>query len=262
MSEDGVRVVEKRRVPGEGLRMLLEQTVAFPKGVKMYNPETGTFERRMSVDVLFDASIPEVRYRAYESFALGKDSRERILILLAVLGYSYPTTAIANATDVALSTTKRLLWELKRDGYLEGAYSGGSFVDSEIWPYRYGHLRENYYMLTDRGVDKAAELMEIRVVPLAPPVGAVEVEMREHPWLTREQAVKVASEHEETMKRARELREKISRGEKLTVEERVFMYGSEAEVLEKPILRVEERPWEKAARIAEETRKRMEEAGR
>ena len=191
MSEDGVRVLEKRRVPGEGLRLLLEQTVAFPKPIRAWNPRTGFMEARARMDVLFDASIPEEQYKTYEEFSVSKDSREKILVLLASLGYSYPTTAIAEATGVASSTTKRLLWELKRDGLLDGAFSSGAYVDSDIWPYRYGPLREGYWMLTDEGVKRAGEIMTLRVVPLAPPREVVEVEREEFPW---ERAARVAEE--------------------------------------------------------------------
>lgn len=198
MSEEGVRVLEKRRVPGEGLRLMLSQLVAFPKPIRAWNPKTGFMEERSQMDIVFDASIPEVQYSNYENFSVGRDSKDRMLILLASLGYSYPTTAISEATGVASSTTKRLLWELKRDGLLDGAFSSGSYVDAELWPYRYGPLREGYWMLTDEGARRAEGLMTKRVVPLAPPRKVVEIPREEMPW---ERAGRIA---EETRKRLSE----------------------------------------------------------
>ena len=296
MSEDGVRAIEKRRVPGEGLHLMLKQLMAFPKPIRAWNPMTGVMEEKAKMEVFFDASIPELQYANYEGFAVGRGSKERILILLASLGYSYPTTAISEATDVARSTTSRLLWELRRDGLIEGGASRGAFVDSELWPYRYGPLRENYYMLTEEGAEAVGRLMKVRVVPLAPPAEMVEKEMKEHPWLTPEEAARISLEHlEEARRRVKEIREKQARGEELTRKEVVILYGREVskeegeeigrreqrlgvaaeapvgvitpaerrllEEIRKAGGPVEETPWGRAARIAEETREKMRREG-
>ena len=171
--------------------MMLKQLMAFPKPIRAWNPRTGVMEEKAKMEVFFDASIPELQYANYEGFAVGRGSKERILILLASLGYSYPTTAISEAADVARSTTSRLLWELRRDGLVEGGASHGAFVDSEIWPYRYGPLRENYYMLTEKGAEEAGKLMTLRVVPLMSPEG-------EAPW---ERSARIAAETREKMKK-------------------------------------------------------------
>ncbi len=192
MSEGGVRVIEKRRVPGEGLRLMLKQLMALHKPSRAWNPHTGEMAEKSKMDVLFDASVPELQYASYEGFAVGKGSKERILILLASLGYSYPTTAISEAANVARSTTSRLLWELRRDGFVEGGASHGAFIDSVIWPYRYGPLRENYYMLTEKGAEEAGKLMTMRVVPLAPPKATGD----ETPW---DRAGRIAAETREKM---------------------------------------------------------------
>lgn len=171
--------------------MILGQLVAFPKPIRAWNPDTRLIEVKAKMETLFDASIPEIQYAGYEGFSVGRSSKERILILLASLGYSYPTTAISEAADVARSTTSRLLWEMRRDGLVEGAHSSGAFVDSELWPYRYGPLRENYYMLTEKGAEAAGKLMTLRVVPLVSPEG-------ETPW---ERSARIAAETREKMKR-------------------------------------------------------------
>ena len=287
MSETGVQAIEKKRVPEEGLRLMLKQLMAFPTPIRAWNPQTREMEEKAKMEVLFDASIPELQYANYESFSVGKNSKERILILLASLGYSYPTTAISEATDIARSTTSRLLWELRRDGFIEGGASHGAFVDSVIWPYRYGPLRENYYMLTEKGAEEAGKLMTMRVIPLIP-IGAVETEVGEHPWVSRAEAERLVRDHAETMRRAKELREKMARGITLSDEELRFLYGAkvsreEAERIayreqklgmvpkapvgvitpaERRILKEispeEETPWDRAGRIAEETRRKME----
>jgi len=193
LSEPRVRIEEKERKPGQGLRMLLGQVAHFPKPVRVWNPETGEMEAKTKMETLFDASIPEVQYANYEGFSVGRDSKQRILILLASLGYSYPTTAIAEASNVATSTAKRVLWEMRRDGLLEGAFSHGTYIDSELWPYKYGPLRENYYMLTEEGAKAAEKLMTLRVIPLSSPTG-------ETPW---GRAARIASETREKMERER-----------------------------------------------------------
>ncbi len=172
--------------------MLLSQVATFPKPIRVWNPETGEMERKTRMETLFDASIPEIQYANYEGFSIGKDSKQRILILLASLGYSYPTTAIAEASNVAVSTAKRVLWEMRRDGLLEGAFSHGTYIDSELWPYRYGPLRENYYMLTEEGAAAAEKLMKLRVIPLASPGG------EETPW---DRASRIAEETRNKMER-------------------------------------------------------------
>jgi len=171
--------------------MLLSQVATFPKPIRVWNPETGEMERKTRMETLFDASIPEIQYANYEGFSIGKDSKQRILILLASLGYSYPTTAIAEASNVAVSTAKRVLWEMRRDGLLEGAFSHGTYIDSELWPYRYGPLRENYYMLTEEGAKAAEKLMTMRVIPLVTPTG-------ETPW---DRAGRIAEETRNKMER-------------------------------------------------------------
>ena len=178
---------------------MLKQLMAFPTPIRAWNPQTREMEEKAKMEVLFDASIPELQYANYESFSVGKNSKERILILLASLGYSYPTTAISEATDIARSTTSRLLWELRRDGFIEGGASHGAFVDSVIWPYRYGPLRENYYMLTEKGAEEAGKLMTMKVVPLAP-AAVVEEEREEFPW---EKSARIAEETREKMDRER-----------------------------------------------------------
>jgi len=261
--EGGVRVLEKRREPGAGLRMLLEQTVTFPRPIRAWNPRTNFMEEKSRMDIVFDASVPEAQYANYEGYSVGKDSKGKIIVLLASLGYSDPTTAIAEATGVAKSTTQRLLWELKRDGLLDGAYSAGSYVDSEIWPYRYGHLQENYWMLTSEGARKAEETMTMKVVPLVPPRELVEKEMKEHPWLRPDEAERIVREHiEDTKRRVEEIRAKQARGEALTQEELRIIYGEKAvsEELRRERERAEkpETPWEAAGRRAEEARKKYE----
>jgi len=251
-----VQAIEKRRTPGEGLRLMLKQLMAFPTPIRAWNPRTGVMEEKAKMEVFFDASIPELQYANYEGFAVGRGSKERILILLASLGYSYPTTAISEATDVARSTTSRLLWELRRDGLIEGGASRGAFVDSELWPYRYGPLRENYYMLTEEGAEAAGKLMTTRVIPLVP-IGAVEKEVGEHPWVSRSEAERLVRDHAETMRRAKELWEKMGRGVQLDAEELRFLFGSEAFVEEE----VSETPWGRAGRIAAETREKMKREG-
>ena len=246
--EGGVRVLEKRRLPGSGLRMLLEQTVTFPRLIRVWNPRIGLMEEKNRMDVVFDASIPEAQYANYEGYSVGKDSKGKILVLLASLGYSYPTTAIAEATGVAKLTTRRLLWELKRDGLLDGAYSAGSYVDSEVWPYKYGYLQENYWMLSPEGSRRAEKLMRMKVIPLVPLGELVEKELKEHPWLKPEEAAKIVRDHvEETKRLVEEIRRKQSRGEALTQEELRTIYGEKAvseelkrerELAEKP-----ETPW-------------------
>ncbi|MDP2954426.1 MAG: hypothetical protein Q8O76_14075 [Chloroflexota bacterium] len=263
MEEGGVRVLEKRREPGAGLRMLLEQTVTFPRPIRAWNPRTGFMEEKSRMDIVFDASIPEEQYANYEGYSVGKDSKGKILVLLASLGYSYPTTAIAEATGVAKSTSQRLLWELKRDGLLEGAYSTGSYVDSEIWPYRYGHLRENYWILASEGAKRAEELMRMKVAPLVPPRELVEKELKEHPWLRPDEAERIVREHvEDTRRRVEEIRAKQARGETLTTQDLKVIYGEEAvsEELREERERVEkpETPWDAAGRRAEEARKKYD----
>jgi len=291
LSEGGTQVLEKRRVPGEGLRMMLSQRVNFPKPIRAYNPRTGFMEEKTSLEVLFDASIPEEQYSVYEGFSPGRDAKDRIVLLLASLGYSYPTTAVSEAAGVAHSTTCRLLWELKRDGLIEGAFSSGSYVNGDVWPYRYGPIRENYWMLASGGAARAGELMRLRVTPLAPPREEVLKEKAEHPWLTMEQAERVAREHmEEARKRVKEIREKQARGEELTLEELRILYGTELPTIEegKEIVRGEEqlgmapeapvgvvtpaerrllekiraeKPWDAAGRRAEEARKKYDKLG-
>ncbi|MEM4246488.1 MAG: hypothetical protein QW390_04245 [Candidatus Bathyarchaeia archaeon] len=257
LSEGGTRVLEKRRVPGEGLRLVLSQRVNFPRPIMVYNPKTIWMEERSSLDVLFDASIPEEQMAVYEGFSPGREAGDRIVLLLAALGYSYPTSAISEVTGVAHSTTCRLLWQLKRDGLLAGAFSGGSYVNGDVWPYRYGPLREAYWMLTPRGSEHAQQLMRLRVVPLALQREAAK-EKAEHPWLTPVQAERVAREHmEETRRRMAEIRAKQARGDELTVEELRIVYGEKPvrEEEQKELERVE-RPWDAAARRAEEARRR------
>ena len=277
--------------------MMLKQLMAFPKPIRAWNPMTGVMEEKARMEVFFDASIPEAQYANYESMSIGKNSKQRILILLASLGYSYPTTAISEATGVARSTTSRLLWELRRDGLLEGGASQGAFVDSEIWPYRYGPLRENYYRLTPMGEEEAEKLMKVRVVALAPPAELVEKEMKERPWLTPEEAARISLEHlEEARRLLKEIRGKQARGEELTRKELVILYGREVskeegekiarreqrvgvtaakppvgvitpaerrllEEVRKSGGPVEETPWDRAARIATETREKMKREG-
>lgn len=173
--------------------MMLSQETTFPKPIRVWNPHTMKMEAKARMDTLFDASIPEVQYANYEGFSVGKDSKQRILVLLASLGYSYPTTAIAQATDVAASTAARVLWEMKRDGLLEGAFSHGTYIDSELWPNKYGPLRENYYMLTEKGAEEAEKLMTMKVIPLMTPSG-------ETPW---GRAARIAEETREKMNRER-----------------------------------------------------------
>ena len=289
MSEGSTQVIEKRRVPGEGLRMMLSQRVNFPKPISVYNPRGGFMEERTSLEVLFDASIPEEQYSVYEGFSPGRDAKDRIIVLLAALGYSYPTTAISEATGVAHSTTCRLLWELKRDGLIDGAFSSGSYVDGDVWPYRYGPIREGYWMLAKGGAGRATELMRLRVTPLAPPREEVLKEKAEHPWLTMEQAERVAREHaEETARKVQAIREKRSRGEELTPEELKVIFGGRVvgeeagyemarreQVLgmvskapvgvitpsERKLLETikTETPWDAAGRRAEEARKKYDE---
>jgi len=243
--------------------MLLEQTVTFPRLIRAWNPRTGFMEEKDRMDIVFDASIPEDQYANYEGYSVGKDSKGRILVLLASLGYSYPTTAVAEATGVAKSTSQRLLWELKRDGLIDGAYSSGSYIDSEVWPYRYGFLKENYWMLSPEGSRRVEELMRMKVTPLVPTRELVEKEMKEHPWLKPEEASKIVRDHmEETRRRVEEIKTKQARGGPLTTEELRTIYGEKAvseelkrerELAEKP-----ETPWAAAGRIAEEERKKYE----
>jgi len=258
-----VQAIEKKRVPGGGLHLVLKQLMAFPKPVRAWNPMTGEMEEKEKMEVFFDASIPEVQYANYESASIGKNSKQKILVLLASLGYSYPTTAISEATGVAKSTTKRLLWELRRDGLVEGGASRGAFVDSEIWPYRYGPLRENYYRLTPMGEEEAERLMKVRVVALAPPAELAEKEMKERPWLTPEEAARISLEHlEEARRRVAEIREKQARGEELSPEELKIIYGWRAVREEEQRAAEEaERPWIAAGRRAEEARKKYERRG-
>jgi len=282
LSEEGsVRVFEKRREPGAGLRMMLEQTVTFPRPIRMWNPKTGFMEEKSRMNIVFDASIPEEQYANYEGYSVGRDSKDKILVLLASLGYSYPTTAISEATKVPLPFTRRLLWELKRDTLLEGAYSGGSYVDGEIWPYRYGHVQENYWMLAPEGAKRAEELMRMKVTPLAPPRELVEKERKEHPWLTSEEAGRIVHDHmEEIRRRDEEIKRKLERGEKLTQEELRIFYEEGEEIArreqrlgvadeapvgvitptEKRLLKEmrSETPWDAAGRRAEEARKKYE----
>jgi len=226
MSEGSTTVLEKKRVPGEGLRMMLSQRVNFPKPIRVYNPRTGFMEEKTMLDVLFDASIPEEQYSVYEGFSPGRDAKDRILLLLASLGYSYPTTAVSEATGVPHSFTSRLLWELKRDGLIDGAFSSGSYVNGDVWPYRYGPIREAYWMLASGGAAKAGELMRLKVVPLAPPHEEVLKEKAEHPWFTMQQAERVVRERmEETARKVKAIREKRARGEELLAEELKVIYG-------------------------------------
>ena len=233
--------------------MMLGQRVNFPRPINVYDPRTGFMQERTSLDVLFDASIPEEQYGVYEGFSPGRDPRDRIIVLLAALGYSYPTTAISEATGVAHSTTCRLLWELKRDGYIDGAFSSGAYVDGDVWPYRYGPIREAYWVLAPRGVERAAELMRLRVAPLAPPREEVLKERAEHPWLTMEQAERVAREHaEETRRRVREIREKRERREELTPEELRIIFGTR-EVSREEAQAMGEREWREAIAMKEQS---------
>lgn len=140
-------------------------------------------------------------------------------LVLAVSRWRAPTTAISEASGVAHSTTCRLLWELKRDGFLEGAFSSGAYVDGDVWPYRYGPLREAYWMLAPAGASRAGELARLRVAPHAPP--RLEAAEAERPWLAVREAERVARERvaAEAERRVREVREKQARGEELTPEE-------------------------------------------
>jgi len=156
---EDVRVLEKRKVPKEGLGLILSQKLTFPKPIKVLDLHSSEILEKTIFEVIYNASIPEEQYSSYEGFSVGKNSKGKILVLLASLGYSYPTTAIAEATGVAKSLTQRLLWELKRDGLLEGAFCAGSYIESEIWPYKYGHLQENYWMITEKGIKEAEKLI-------------------------------------------------------------------------------------------------------
>ena len=156
---EDVRVLEKRKVPKEGLGLILSQKLTFPKPIKVLDLHSSEILEKTIFEVIYNASIPEEQYSSYEGFSMGKNSNGKILVLLASLGYSYPTTAIAEATGVAKSTTQLLLWGLKRDGLLEGAFCAGSYVDSEVWPYRYGYLKENYWMITEKGIKEAEKLI-------------------------------------------------------------------------------------------------------
>jgi hypothetical protein len=243
--------------------MLLEQTIHFPRPIRVWNPKTGFMEEKSRMDIVFDASVPEEQYANYEGYSIGRDSKDKILVLLASLGYSYPTTAISEATGVPLPFTRRLLWELKRDDLLEGAHSSGSYVDSEVWPYRYGHVQENYWMLAPEGAKRAGELMRMKVIPLVPPRELVEKELKEHPWLRPDEAEKIVREHVEgTKRRVEEIRAKQVRGETLTTQELKVIYGEEAvsEELGRERVRVEkpETPWDAAGRRAEEARKKYD----
>jgi len=190
---EGVQVLEKARVEGKGLRLVLGQTVNFPRPVKVWNPKMRYMEERMKMDIMMDASLSEQTERHYEAASIGKDSKQRILVLLGALAgdpeyiKGYPTTAISEATGVARTTTSRLVWELRREGLIEGDYArGGKYVDrmetsvmfrgmpEKLYEYLeidrlprfYGPIREHYWTLTEQGVAEAERLMGIKVMPL------------------------------------------------------------------------------------------------
>jgi hypothetical protein len=157
-SEYEVRVVERRRVD-DGVLLRLSQKQMFPGGLKVYNPRTGKVEMRTEVDVVMEILIPGDVVREYEKFSPGLTGREKILVLLALLGESLPTTAVAELVGVSRDTAQRLLWELRRLGLVEGGWPKGKIVDDKMWPYRYGPVREYHWMLTDRGLRMAERLM-------------------------------------------------------------------------------------------------------
>ena len=103
--------------------------------------------------------------------------------------------------------------------------------------------------------------MRLRVVPLAPPREEVLKEKAEHPWLTMQQAERVAREHaEETARKVKAIREKRERGEELSSEELKVIYGER--VVSEELRREQERaelPWDAAGRRAEEARKKYDE---
>jgi len=161
---EGVRVLEKRKAPKEGLRLILSQKLTFPKPIKVWDLHSSKILEKTIFEVIYDASIPEEQYSSYEGFSVGNNSKGKILVLLACLGYSYPTTAISEATDVARSTTSRLLWELRRDSFVKGIPGKGVMhTEDDFYPYKYGSLRENHYMLTEKGIKEAERLIQNKV---------------------------------------------------------------------------------------------------
>jgi len=168
MADEGgeVRILEKRRVEGSGLRFLLSKKKYFPKPVRFYDPDLDTIKYVSSIDVIFDASIPEKQWKSYERFSSGRNDVERILVLLGVLGYSYPTTAISEVTGIPAPRINYLLWSLKREGFVSGAQVGGVYVNEEFHPYRYGPIEENHWTLTEKGWERARDLMRFYIPKL------------------------------------------------------------------------------------------------
>jgi len=162
LTDERVKVVECRRVPGRGLTLVLSQTVKFPKPVKVWDPKRRVMTYHRKREVFYDASIPEDQMRLYEMHSVGRDARERILVLLGVLGQSYPTTAIAKVTGISRGTAQRMLWEMSRDGLVAGERGKGAYTEF----YTRGPLREWYYLLTKKGAREAEKLLKVATMPL------------------------------------------------------------------------------------------------
>lgn len=165
MSDEGIRVLEQKRIPGEGLKLILTGKKA-------------VFGR--VYDMIYDGSIPEAIYREYERASRGREAKDKIIILLGLLGYSYPTSAISAATGipkeititrlngeearkvervrtgVSRLTVGRLLSELVSEGLVANVPSDemGSEIDYRGRRYKTGPLDEAYRILTRRGYEQ------------------------------------------------------------------------------------------------------------
>jgi hypothetical protein len=59
---EDVRVLEKRKVPKEGLRLILSQKLTFPKPIKVWDLHSSEILEKTIFEVIYDASIPEEQY--------------------------------------------------------------------------------------------------------------------------------------------------------------------------------------------------------
>lgn len=179
----GTKIVEKRRAPGEGLRLLLSYTHVYPKvrvdprtgftieaHYPIFNPLTDRMEDRRAIDILYDASIPESVMSKYE-FYNPRLAEDKILVLLGLFGAPMPTTAISKVTGLTLSTTRRITSELAGRGWLKTSSGLGGFgpvVTINGGLYREGPLNESYRQLTDRGFERFQEIIRTPRLMAAP----------------------------------------------------------------------------------------------
>jgi hypothetical protein len=175
------RVLEKEITGDGGLRLIMTQKQAI-KPRKYFNKETGEEEhihpfwnpitRRMEdrpyQDILIDVSIPGEIWQRYKVLDPYLNRTEAAIVLLGLLGESYPTSALGEAIGVTRYSARRIISTLSGDDYLTKAerrgYYGGT-VEYEGEPYREGAINESYRLLTDRGYEYFEDIVSRIVTP-------------------------------------------------------------------------------------------------